>query len=191
MHNPLFASYCCTRATAAAASLLYTAVYSSSTMMTSSNRMVLLMLCLPASASFAFMVQPLLLKTRLQHGAHSRAPASPAPARGSSVTMLSLVPSSSSSSSSRDSSSRGHARSPVLRSTAEVLDVVSDDGDASSPVVVDEFDVKTNLLKKIDLSSSRRMRWGWVVRRVWFVVLAQTKQGFLAMKLCSDHIIRV
>eukprot|EP00752_Nemacystus_decipiens_P006284 g5665.t1 len=48
------------------------------------------------------------------------------------------------------------ARSSALAmSTAEVVDV---EGDADSSANVDEFDVKTNLLKQIDLSSSRRIR---------------------------------
>ena len=41
-------------------------------------------------------------------------------------------------------------------STAEVVDVDEDAGAGAG--AVDEFDVKTNLLKQIDLSSSRRMR---------------------------------
>lgn len=40
-----------------------------------------------------------------------------------------------------------------MMSTAEVVDIVDEDAP------VDEFDVKTNLLKQIDLSSSRRMRY--------------------------------
>lgn len=43
----------------------------------------------------------------------------------------------------------------MLMNSAEVVDVVDEDAGASP---VDEFDVKTNLLRQIDLSSSRRMR---------------------------------
>lgn len=46
-------------------------------------------------------------------------------------------------------------RGPAMSSTAEVVDVVGGDDPASAG---GEFDVKTNLLKQIDLSSSRRMR---------------------------------
>ncbi|CAM9547397.1 unnamed protein product [Pylaiella littoralis] len=110
---------------------------------------VVMMLFLSASVSFAFILQPSSLHQ--QHRAHSRAPAKPVPARGSALEVSSLMPSGG-------CSSRGRARSPVLCSTVEVVDVVADDGDASSSTVVDEFDVKTNLLKKIDLTSSRRVR---------------------------------
>jgi len=48
--------------------------------------------------------------------------------------------------------------SGLAMSTAEVVDVVGSDDSSGGGPAADEFDVKTDLLKQIDLSSSRRMR---------------------------------